>query len=253
MITFPSLIQHFRATEDVGEEIFQIKEAMEQTSHGLTMTEAIRNLRRPDVRKPFLLIIVNFLFVMFSGPFAIIFYSVEIFQNIGAGLDKHLASIIVAAIRVIGGIFGIFIIQKLPRVRLSMIVMTMMSVSMAVLGLSLYLRTLSGPSPVLDILPVISVTLYMFCFGAGAGPLQWVFLGELLPREYKVLSGVITCLSVCAVFIVTKVFPTLLISLSPHGTYWLFAAVSLSSNIFYAFFMPETRGKTAAEIKKIFL
>ena len=79
------------------------------------------------------------------------------------------------------------------------------------------------------------------------------FLGELLPREYKVLSGVITCLSCSAIFIVTKVFPSLLEFLSPHGTYWLFAAISLASNIFYFFFMPETRGKTAVEIKQMFL
>ena len=55
------------------------------------------------------------------------------------------------------------------------------------------------------------------------------------------------------VFIMTKIFPSLLNLLSPAGTYWLLASVAASSNIFYAFFMPETRGKTAAEIKKIFL
>ena len=242
-----------RDTEDVSEEISQIKEAMEQQSHGLTMTEAVRNLARSDVRTPFLLLIANFFFVMFSGPFAIIFYSIEIFQNIAAGLDKHLASIVVAVIRVMGGILGIFLIQKLPRVRLAMLMMTLMSLSMTVLGVILYIRTFSPPSLLLDVLPVISVTFYMFCFGAGAGPLQWVFLGELLPREYKVLSGVITSLATCAIFIVTKIFPSLTASLSPHGTYWLFAAIGLSSNLLYYFFMPETKGKTAAEIKQYFV
>ena len=242
-----------RATEEVSEEIKQIQEAKEQQSHGLTMTEAISNLSRPDVRTPFLLITVNFYLVMLSGPFAIIFYSVEIFQNTGANIDKYLASIIVAAIRVTGGVVGIFLIQKLPRVKLSMIIMTLISVSMAVLGGTLYLKTLSFNSALLDVMTVISVTFYMFCFGAGVGPLQWVFLGELLPREYKVLSGVITSLATSAVFIVTKVFPTLLENLTPHGTYWLFAAISFASNIFYFFFMPETRGKTAVEIKQMFL
>ena len=142
-----------RDTEDVSEEISQIKEAMEQQSHGLTMTEAVRNLARSDVRTPFLLLIANFFFVMFSGPFAIIFYSIEIFQNIAAGLDKHLASIIVAVIRVMGGILGIFLIQKLSRVRLAMLMMTLMSLSMTVLGVILYIRTFSPPSLLLDILP----------------------------------------------------------------------------------------------------
>merc|ERR1719507_187591 len=146
-----------------------MQEAQEQQSHGLTMKEAIRNLSRPDVRTPFLLITFNFYLVMLSGPFAIIFYSVEIFQNTGASIDKYLASIIVAAIRVTGGVLGIFLIQKLPRVRLSMIMMTLMSVCMAVLGTTLYLKSLSFNSSLLDVAAVISVTLYMFCFGAGVG------------------------------------------------------------------------------------
>ena len=216
------------------------------------MTEAIRNLRRPDVRTPFLLITANFFFVMLSGPFAIVFYSVEIFQNTGVGIDKYLASIIVSSIRVVGGMIGIFLVQRLPRVRLSMVMMSLMSLSMAVLGTALYVKTLSVTSPLLDVATVASVTAYMFCFAAGAAPLQFVYLGELLPREYKVLSGLIISLANCAIFILTKIFPTLLTTLSQHGTYWLFAAISLSSNIFYYFFMPETRGKTALEIKQMF-
>ena len=214
------------------------------------MTEALRNLSRPDVRTPFLLITVNFYLVMLSGPFAIIFYSVQIFQSAGGGLDQHLAAIIVATIRVLGGIVGIFLVQKLPRVGLSMATMTLMSVSMAVLGGSLYTK---ATGPVVDLLPLISVGTFMFSFAAGAAPLQFVFLGELLPREYKVLSGLVMFLCTTAIFLVTKIFPFLLTSLSPPGTYWSFAAVSLASNVFYFFVMPETRGKTALEIKQMFL
>lgn len=238
-------LQWLRGTEEVGEEIIQIEEVKEKQSHGLTMTEAIRNLARPDVRTPFLLITANCLFTMLSGPFAIIFYSVEIFQD--TGIDKYLASILSAVIRVLGSVLGIFLVHKLPRVKLSMVMMTLMSISMAILGTVLYLNVLT------DIVPIISVTLYMFCYGAGAAPLMWVYFGELLPREYKVLSGIIIFIMNISIFIVTKIFPTLLAILSPAGTYWLFAAISLGSNILYVFFMPETSGKNAAEIKRIFV
>ena len=50
----------------------------------------------------------------------------------------------------------------------------------------------------------------------------------------------------------TKIFPSLLNILSPAGTYWLLASVAASSNIFYAFLMPETRGKTPLEVKQMF-
>ena len=244
-----------RGQEDVSQEVSQIQEAKEQQSHGLTMTEAIRNLARPDVRKPFLLIMTNCCLLLLCGPVLIIFYSVEILQDTAESIDEYLSSIIVASIRVMGGFLGIFLVQRLPRVRLSMVMMCLMSVCMAVLGTVLYLKTLSDSptSPLLDVVPLVSVTVYMFCYGAGPGPLQWVFLGELLPREYKVLSGIITCLATLAVFIITKTFPTLLATLSPHGTYWLFAAVCLTTNLFYYFLMPETRGKSAGEIKQIFL
>ena len=82
-----------------------------------------------------------------------------------------------------------------------MVMMTLMSLCMAVLGTALYLKTISVTSPVLDVATVISVTVYMFCFGAGAGPLLWVFLGELLPREYKVLSGLAVSLGCVIIFI----------------------------------------------------
>ena len=240
-----------RGTEDVSEEIRQIEEANEQQDHGLTMTEAFRNLSRPDVRTPFLLISINMCLLTFSGPFAILFYITDIFKDTVVSIDKYLASIIVAAIQVVGGVLGIFLIQRLPRVTLAMVSVTLMSASMAVLGGVLYIKTDSDSSGVLDVVPVISLTVYMFSFGAGVGPLQWVFLGELLPREYKVLAGVIIVLKDIPIFIVTKTFPTLLADLSPPGTYWLFASICLVSNIFYFFFMPETRERSRQGYERI--
>ena len=74
----------------------------------------------------------------------------------------------------------------------------------------------------------------------------------MLHGDYKALAGVIAALYFAAIFIVTKTFPGLL-ALSQPATYWFFAAVCLLSNIFYFNFMPETKGKTASEIRQMFL
>lgn len=242
-----------RASNEVNEELSDMDQSREKQKDGLTMSQAVNNLSRSDIRKPFLLITTNFFFVMFAGPFAMIFYAIQIFQDSGIDGNEHLAAIVVAFIRVLGGILAIFLIQKMPRIRLSMITMTLMSISMAVLGTIMYLKEMGYDSMTLRILPILCVTLYMFSFGAGAGPLQWVFVGELLPPEYKVLSGIITSLATMSVFIITKIFPTLMDVLRPYGTYWLFAAISFGSNIFYATLMPETRGLSMFEIRKIFV
>ena len=129
------------------------------------MMEAFRNLSRPDVRKPFILVAFNELIVAFSGPLAIIYYSVGVFENTGVSLDKYLASIIVATILVMGGILGTFLVQRLPRVRLAMVSMTLMSICMAVLGGVLYTTTLSPQLQ--NIMKVVSVTAFVFSCTAG--------------------------------------------------------------------------------------
>ena len=80
-----------------------------------------------------------------------------------------------------------------------------------------------------------------------------MFVGELLPPEYKVLSGVITFFLQTLVFTISVVFPRMLKTLTPYGTYWLFSSIALSSNVFYFFFVPETKGKSLLEIQQKFL
>ena len=76
-----------------------------------------------------------------------------------------------ASIRVAGGVLAIFLIQKCPRVKLNMVMMTTMSLSMLALGSVEFVKeTFPGiSSTAIDIIPVLSATLCMFCFGAGAG------------------------------------------------------------------------------------
>ena len=227
-----------------------MQETKENQDHGLTMTEAIRNLRRSEIRTPFLLIFTSYLFVMWSGPIVIVFYAVEIFEKAGA-TDQYMSAIISASVRVLGGVVGIFIIRLMPRVRLAMVSMTLLSVSMFTLGAVFYVKQYHQ-SQLLDILPVCCVALYQFSYGAGVSPLGHVFLGELMPPEYKVLAGLNLSLTVMSIFITTKMFPTMLELLGPHWTYWMFGSVALISNAFYYFFVPETKGKSLVEIQKGF-
>ena len=141
--------------------------AKEKQNHGLTFKEALRNLSRYDIRTPFLLTICCFLCVMMSGPFAIIFYAVEIFQEAGTGVDQYLAAIITAILRIVGGLIAIFLIQKLPRKKHIMLTMSVMGLSMITLGITIYFKESLGDSPVVTVIPILCVSLYLFAFGAG--------------------------------------------------------------------------------------
>ena len=47
----------------------------------------------------------------------------------------------------------------------------------------------------MDVRTLIAVIMYMVGFCGGVGPLQWVWIGELVPPEYKIFSGLI--ISIC--------------------------------------------------------
>ena len=160
-------LQWLRNGADVEEELEIVKATMEKQSHGLTMTEALKNLSQRSVRTPFLIIISNFIFILWSGPFAVIFYAVDIFKDAGIDSNEHLAAIIVALVRVSAGVLGMVLMQRLPRRYLAMLSMTLMSLSMFGLGAVLYCKEVYGESEALNILPIICVTLFTCAYAAG--------------------------------------------------------------------------------------
>ena len=157
----------FRCIGDVTEEIENLKSTREKQSHALTTTEAIKNLSRYEIRTPFLLSVFVFLFAMFSGLPVLVFYAIDIFKDAGVNSNQHMSAIITAFVRIGGGILSIFLIQKLPRVKLAMASMSVMSISMITLGSVIYIKDQYEDNIVFQILPIVLVTIYMFAFGAG--------------------------------------------------------------------------------------
>ena len=73
-----------RCDEDECErEVEALKKLKEKQDHGLTMTEAVKNLSKSEIRTPFLLVFSYLLLAMYSGPNVIIFFAVEIFEDVG--------------------------------------------------------------------------------------------------------------------------------------------------------------------------
>ena len=83
-----------------------------------------------------------------------------------------------------------------------------------------------------DVVPALSVILYILVFGAGVGTIPWLLLGELCPSKVKgVASGVTVSVAFVCIFAVVKLFPFGLHYLTPSGMYAFFAVVSLSLTI----------------------
>jgi facilitated trehalose transporter len=65
-------------------------------------------------------------------------------------------------------------------------------------------------------------------------------------------SGIVACMASAMIFVVVKIFPDLVLNIGAHGAYYLFAVVCLIMTAFSCFCVPETRGKSDAELQQLF-
>ena len=77
-----------------------------------------------------------------------------------------------------------------------------------------------------------------------------VFINENI--YHSLFIGFSVGIRTLAIFIITKIFPLLQDSLGQHGSYWLLGSIALSSNMFFYFCVPETKGKSFVEIQQKF-
>lgn len=103
-------------------------------------------------------------------------------------------------------------------------------------------------------IPLASLVLFIIGYSLGCGPLSMMMIGELLPNRMKGLTSCVVLMTRWLLaFGVTNIFATLKECLNDDGTYWLFAAISFLGTFFIYFFVPETKGKSLAEIQLYFV
>lgn len=102
-------------------------------------------------------------------------------------------------------------------------------------------------------IPLVSLVIYIAAFSIGYGPIPWLMMAELSPVKYRsFICGAATAFCWLFVFIITKSFQSLEISIHDYGAYFLYAGFSVLSVLFAIFCLPETKGKQIEEIQQNF-
>ena len=166
-----------------------------------SMLDTLKTFRFPGAYKPLLILIFVFIFQQLSGSYAIIFYAVSLFKDIGVSTNPYVPAIITGAIRLLGTVLGTALIKRFGRKPLMTVSALLMGFFMASLAVTVFLKEdfyqknciarkanetlgshcLDEPIPwepaeqkridrlilVYDIYPATAVILYMLSFGAG--------------------------------------------------------------------------------------
>jgi facilitated trehalose transporter len=251
------VMEAFRSSESncLG-ELLAISDTFQTSADEYSTKEAVKNLTRRQYRRPFL--ILNFLFILmtFSGNFAITFYAVDVFKQVGAGhINEYLSAVIAGLIKLLGSLIYIPAVKYLSRRVLICSSSLVMGISLSILGLAMYSHE-TGLIASLDHiswLPLICVTVYMLADPIGLGSVPFLYVAEFFPSEMRsLLSGITIGLANLELFIVVKTFPNLNAVMGSSGTFWLYAGCCFATIVFTLLTIPETKGRTLEDIEEYF-
>ena len=145
-------MRQFRGKEaDIERELDTVKK---QTERKLQVLSFLEGMRRVFIERKyfesFLTLNILFLFMLFSGKFAIEFYAVSIFQDAGGDIDEYLSAVMIGCIHLLGSFLFLPMVKQYSRKLLLVTSSLVMGLSLILLGL--YLFTQSH-----DLLPSLSL------------------------------------------------------------------------------------------------
>ncbi|MEO3944771.1 sugar porter family MFS transporter [Gorillibacterium sp. CAU 1737] len=180
-----------------------------------------------------------------TGINAIMYYAPEIFRQTGAGTSGSLTqTIFVGLTNLVFTVLSLWLVDKAGRKRLILFGSAFMTLSLSVIGYAFHTGQTAGP------LVLIAILVYVAAFAISLGAVVWVILSEIFPSRIRGLATAVCTMALWAAnFVVSQSFPSLLASVGPATTFWLFAGASLFTLLFTAGVVPETKGKSLDEIE----
>ena len=180
--------------------------------------------------------------MQFCGINAINYYSGQIFRD--AGMDGEMASLYLQLANMVATFASVALVEKAGRKALMVGGFGAMGVCLAVCCVFL---TMAWNVP-----SIIAIVCGVMAFAVGPGGIPWVVCNELLPSSVRPAGMTLMVpLNWGLAYVVGQVYPFMALGL---GTYSLlpFGVFSIAFTFYVLLFVPETKGKSMAEIEAMF-
>ncbi|XP_020281335.1 facilitated trehalose transporter Tret1-like [Pseudomyrmex gracilis] len=222
-----------------------------RSKHG-NASSKLRGFLKPTGWKPMSILFLLFSFQQFSGIYITLFYAVTWFQEVGAGVDEYIASILVGVTRFLCSMINTWLLRRYKRRALCIISCIGMAACMAVSGyftLNIKNGNRSGYW-----VPVLCLLLYVCTSMVGMLTIPWTMTAELFPTEIRGIAHSISySMANLLMFAALQSYRNLQTFLGgSYAVQWFFTGVSLGAAVFVWLLLPETHGKKLSEIEEYF-
>uniref|UniRef100_A0A1B0GM81 Major facilitator superfamily (MFS) profile domain-containing protein n=1 Tax=Phlebotomus papatasi TaxID=29031 RepID=A0A1B0GM81_PHLPP len=228
--------------------------------------------RQKHVYKPFIILLILFVFQQLSGAYVIIFYAVNLFLKIGGQfgdqINEYGALMLLGVIRFVVSCMSSGLARKFGRRTLMSVSGCGMGIFTMIAGLYMCFSDLKEASVfagtgTTTIAPVpnqmdgkvllICILGYVSFSALGYLVIPWTLIGEILPTEVKgKLGGIIISMAYVMMFGVVKAFPYTIDWVGAQGVFYIFAVTSFLGVVYVYILLPETFGKSFDEIANYF-
>ncbi|KAL1117674.1 hypothetical protein AAG570_003989 [Ranatra chinensis] len=204
-------------------------------------------LKEARIYRPMLLVAIFFFVGHCTSLLGLRPFLVKIFGDLNLPIDPYWALVLSGSVQAAGSIVGAATIHSVGKRKLAFYNLVGSFICCFLLGAYI----LSGADA-----PWAPLTLFcilFFCTGCGVMPLPWVLICEIFPLDGRgIAAGLTAASSYIFSFLITKTFIDLVSVLELSGVVILYGAIGVAGFVFLYFRLPETEGKTLAEIELFF-
>lgn len=240
----------YSSQEAVAAELASVSESLksEEGSKGIDLSL----LRRPKMFKGLLIGVAIAILGQFMGVNAVLYYGPTIFEDAGlSGSDSLFYQVFIGLINTITTIGALLIIDKVGRKQLVYWGVSGMIISLLLIAAYFTFGAQLGVPPVCLL---IFFMAYMMCCAGSICAVVWVLLSEMYPTKIRAVAMSIAGFALwIGTYLVGQLTPWLLATITPAGTFLLFAAMCIPYMLIMWRGVPETTGKSLEEIEKYWL
>jgi len=188
----------------------------------------------------------------FMGVNAVLYYGPSIFETSGLSSgDSLFYQSLIGMVNMGTSVLALLIIDKIGRKKLVYVGVSGMIISLLLIGFYFMTGESLGLS---SIFLLVCFLLYIFFTAGSISAVIFVFLSEMYPTQIRGTAMSIAGLSLwIGTYLIGQLTPWMLDTLTPAGTFFLFAFMCLPYMLIVWRLMPETAGKSLEDIERYWL
>lgn len=209
--------------------------------------DELNNFRRPEILRPFNMLIILFFITLIGALIPMRPFLVEVFETFGLPVKPEWVLVLTGLLAITGSFASSITVNKFgkrPMALWSTVICFVFTLLLAVCAMNLH-----WPGWI----PLVVFCTTFWVSGFGMLILPWMLMAEIFPMEIRgIACGISASLSSIISFLITKTYINLKGFVGLHGTLFIYSFIIGIGFIYMYYYVPETEDRTLQDIVDFF-